>query len=175
MLPTNGLWYTGGHETSRATAALEQRRRKAVELLQQKMMIVDVAAAVQASTSSVKRWRDAYEAQGDAGLNSIPHDRPLAAAERKTTTTADPTLLLKALGPAATANDLWTCPRVAEVIQRLFGVTLPRGPHRHAAAQAWAGACKSRSGEPASGTRRRSPNGGRQEWPRIKKGSRAKS
>jgi hypothetical protein len=39
-------------------AALEKRRRKAVELLQQKMRIVEVAAALNASTSSVKRWRE---------------------------------------------------------------------------------------------------------------------
>ena len=65
-------------------AALEKRRRKAIELLQQKMLIVDVAAAVHASTSSVKRWRDAYLAQGDAGLNSIPnHGRPSRLNERQ--------------------------------------------------------------------------------------------
>ena len=65
-------------------AALEQRRRKAVELLQQKVQIVDVAAAVNASTSSVKRWRDAFLAAGDAGLNSAPNTgRPARLSEKQ--------------------------------------------------------------------------------------------
>ena len=84
-------------------------------------MIKDVAAAVHASTSSVKRWRDAYEAQGDAGLNSIPNEgRPprLNEKQRKRLTR----VLLKGARASGYPNDLWTCPRVAEVIQRLFGV-----------------------------------------------------
>jgi transposase len=154
-------------------AALEQRRRKAVELLQQKMQIVDVAAAVNASTSSVKRWRDAFLAAGDAGLNSAPNTgRPARLSEKQKQ------LLTKALLKGARANgymnDLWTCPRVAEVIQRMFGVVyhvdhigrLLHGlgwsvqkPERRA-----------RERDDAAIARWR-----REEWPRIKKGLRAKS
>ena len=58
-----GCVYYSGMRPSGPAAVLEKRRRKAVELLQQNMRIVDVAEAVNASTSSVKRWRDAFEAK----------------------------------------------------------------------------------------------------------------
>jgi len=154
-------------------AALEKRRRKAIELLQQKMLIVDVAAAVHASTSSVKRWRDAYLAQGDAGLNSIPnHGRPsrLNERQRKQLTRT----LLKGARASGYANDLWTCPRVARVIEQLFGVHYhvdnigkllhrlgwsPQQPERRA-----------RERDEVAIARWR-----KEEWPRIKKGARTKS
>jgi transposase len=102
-------------------AALEQRRRKAVELLQQKMRIVDVAATVKASTSSVKRWRDAYLAAGDAGLNSTPNAGRPSRLSKKQKQQLSKTLL-KGARASGYLNELWTCPRVAEVIQRMFGV-----------------------------------------------------
>ncbi len=154
-------------------AALEQRRRKAIELLQQNMLIVDVAAAVHASTSSVRRWRDAYEAEGDAGLNSIPQlGRPprLDEMQRKRLTRT----LLKGARASGYANDLWTCPRVAEVIERLFGVhyhvdNIGKLLHR----LGWSvqkPERRARERDDAAIVRWR-----QEEWPRIKKGSRTKS
>src|ERR1700744_6594286 len=112
-----GCGILAGMRPPGATAALEQRRRAAIELLQQHMMIKDIAAAVHASTSSVKRWRDAYEAQGDAGLNSIPHEGRsprLNEKQRKQITR----VLLKGARACGYTNDLWTCPRVVEVSER---------------------------------------------------------
>jgi transposase len=154
-------------------AALEQRRRKAIELLQQNRMIVEVAAAVQASTSSVRRWRDAYRAEGDAGLNPIPQlGRPprLDEKQRKQLIRT----LLKGARASGYANDLWTCPRVAEVIARLFGVHyyvdhIGKLLHR----LGWS------VQKPERRARERDETAIAQwrqvEWPRIKKGSRAKS
>jgi transposase len=154
-------------------AALEQRRRKAIELLQQKMLIVDVAAAVHASTSSVRRWRDAYEAQGDAGLNSIPQlGRPQRLDEKQRKQLSR--TLLKGAQASGYANDLWTCPRVAEVIERLFGVqyhvdNVGKLLHR----LGWS------VQKPERRARERDDaaiaHWRREEWPRIKKGSRTKS
>jgi transposase len=154
-------------------AALEQRRHKAIELLQQKMLIVEVAAVVQASTSSVKRWRDAYLAEGDAGLNSIPNEgRPprLNEKQRKQLTR----ILLKGARASGYTNDLWTCPRVAEVIQRLFGVpyhvdSIGKLLHR----MGWSVQKPERRAherDEAAIARWRQA-----EWPRIKKGSGTKS
>lgn len=154
-------------------AALEQRRRKAVELLQQKMPIVDAAAAVHASTSSVKRWRDAYLAAGDAGLNSTPNTgRPpwLKEKQRQQLTKT----LLKGARSSGYANDLWTCPRVAEVIERLFGVRyhvdhIGKLLHR----LGWSvqkPERRARERDEAAIARWR-----KEDWPRIKKGARTKS
>jgi transposase len=154
-------------------AALEQRRRKAVELLQQKMRIVDVAAAVKASTSSVKRWRDAYLVAGDAGLNSTPsRGRPTRLSEKQKQQLTK--TLLKGARTSGYLNDLWTCPRVAAVIEELFGVEYHvdhigrllhslgwsvQKPERRA-----------RERDDAAIARWR-----KEQWPRIKKGARAKS
>ncbi len=101
---------------------MERRRRKAVELLQQDWKIVDVAEALGASTSSVKRWRDAFEQAGAEGLNSTPHPGPKSRLTMKQKRQLAKILLRRAHA-SGYSNDLWTCPRVLEVIQRRFGVT----------------------------------------------------
>jgi transposase len=154
-------------------AALEKRRRKAVELLQQEMTLEAVAKAVKASTSSVKRWRDAFEQAGDEGLNSTPHPgpRPRLTEKQKEQLAK---ILLRGARASGYTNDLWTCPRVLEVIQKRFGVTyhvdyigtllhtlgwsVQKPEHR------------ARERDEAEIQRWR-----REEWPRIKKGARAKS
>jgi len=154
-------------------AALEQRRRKAVELLQRNMQIVDVAAAVKASTSSVKRWRDAYLAAGDAGLNSTPNPGRTPRLSEKQRQQLTKTLL-KGARASGYLNDLWTCPRVAEVIQRMFGVEyhvdhIGRLLHK----LGWSvqkPERRARERDDADIARWR-----KEEWPRIKKGARTKS
>jgi transposase len=154
-------------------AVLEQRRRRAVELLQQEMRIVDVAKAVHASTSSVKRWRDAYLAEGDAGLNSTPNTGRPPRLNEKQRDLLTKTLLKGARG-SGYANDLWTCPRVAKVIERLFGVKyhvdhVGKLLHR----LGWSvqkPERRARERDEAAIARWRI-----EDWPRIKKGARTKS
>jgi len=154
-------------------AALEKRRRTAVELLQQNWRIVDVARAVNASTSSVKRWRDAFEAAGAEGLNSTPppvHPSRLTDKQQQR-------LIRTLLGGARKSgypNELWTCPRVLAVIQKLFGVTYHVdyvGTLLHKLG--WSvqkPEQKARERDEAAIQRWRQV-----EWPRIKKGSRTTS
>ena len=152
---------------------MEKRRRKAVELLQQKLRIVDVAQAVNASTSSVKRSRDAFEAEGAEGLNSAPHYQPPSRLTEKQQQRLIRTLLHGARASGYT-NELWTCPRVLEVIQKLFGVTYHVD---------YVGTLLHKLGwsvqKPEQRARERDEAAIERwqqvEWPRIKKGSRAKS
>jgi transposase len=154
-------------------AALEKRRRRAVELLRQDMRIVDVAEAVQASTSSVKRWRDAFAARGAEGLNSAPpveHPSRLTDQQKQRLIRA----LLRGARASGYANDLWTCPRVAALIEQLFGVTYHVD---------YVGTLLHKLGwsvqKPEQRARERDEAAIAQwrqhEWPRIKKGARAKS
>lgn len=154
-------------------AALEKRRRKAVELLQQKMRIVDVAAAVNASTSSVKRWRDAFAAQGPEGLNSAPpRKRPSRLTDKQQQQLIR--TLLRGARASGYANDLWTCSRVLKVIQKLFGVSYHVD---------YVGTLLHKLGwsvqKPEQRARERDEGAiqswRQQEWPRIKKGSRTAS
>lgn len=154
-------------------AALEKRRRKAVELLQREMTLEAVANAVKASTSSVKRWRAAYEQEGDEGLNSTPHAGPRSRLTEKQKEQLGK-ILLRGAQASGYPNDLWTCPRVLEVIQKRFGViyhvdyigtllhklgwSVQKPEHR------------ARERDEAEIQRWR-----REEWPRIKKGARRTS
>jgi transposase len=152
---------------------LEKRRRKAVELLQQKMRIVDVAQAVQASTSSVKRWRDAFAAHGSEGLNSAPPPKHPSRLTDKQQQRLIRTLLRGARA-SGYPNDLWTCPRVLAVIERLFGVTYHVD---------YVGTLLHKLGwsvqKPEQRARERDETAiqrwRKEEWPRIKKGAQAKS
>ena len=133
------------------------------------MRIVDVAEAVNASTSSVKRWRDAFDAQGAEGLNSAPpREHPSRLTDKQQQRLIH--TLLRGARANGYANDLWTCPRVLEVIQRLFDVTYHVD---------YVGTLLHKLGwsvqKPEQRARERDeaaiPRWRQQEWPRIKKGS----
>ena len=93
----------------------------AKRLLGQGLGLRAVARAVGASPSSVKRWSDALEADGPDALKAKPHPgrRPWLSLRQKERLRR---ILLKGARKAGYATDLWTCPRVAEVIAKHFGV-----------------------------------------------------
>lgn len=104
-----------------SAAELERRRRRAIEMLERGFFSSEVADRVGADSSSVRRWRQAHRRKGDRGLDCTPHPgRPCLL------TTSQKTRLRKRLLKGAKANgfstDLWTCPRIAEVIERHYGV-----------------------------------------------------
>lgn len=104
-----------------SAAQLEARRLLAVKLLEEGWEVDEVAQIVGASTSSVRRWRQAVEKGGPEALNAVPHPgrKPRLSTKQKQQ-------LLKILlaGPlkAGYPNDLWTCKRVAEVVAKKFHV-----------------------------------------------------
>lgn len=107
-------------------AELERRRRHAITLLEQGMMAAEVAKAVGTSRASVTRWRQAYQKAGPSGLGAKPHPgRPAELNERQRRKLVD---LLKR-GPCkhGYSTELWTLRRVAEVIQKNFGVSYHPG------------------------------------------------
>jgi len=100
---------------------LEVRRRIAARLLLQGTGIRKVSRLVGASSSSVKRWKDALEEGGFGALQPKPspgRDAYLCETDRER--------LLEILqrGPVMAGYDSeqWTCPRVCEVIEHHFGV-----------------------------------------------------
>lgn len=101
---------------------LERRRLKAIELLALGQQPVEVARTVKVESRSVRRWRAACRKKGGEALKAKPASgRPpkLAPAELEA--------LRKALLEGAMAQDyptdLWTCPRVADLIRKRFGVS----------------------------------------------------
>lgn len=97
---------------------LEQRRLKAWKLLREGVAPVEVARRLGIHRRSVRRWRAMGERRQLAA-------RPAAGRPPKLTEAQREQLVGHLLaGPRACgyATELWTCPRVAEVIRRRFKV-----------------------------------------------------
>ena len=100
---------------------LERRRTRAVDLLEQGHPPVEVAQMLGVDRRSVRRWNAAYRARGPEGLAKKPAcGRPtkLDAKARKQLET----MLRKGAKAAGFPTDLWTCPRVAKLIQSRWNV-----------------------------------------------------
>ncbi len=100
---------------------LERRRLRALALLKEGLLPVEVARRVGVDRRSVRRWKRAARRRGEAGVHAkpAPGRPPKLGPEHKRRLEA---LLLKGAQAAGFHTDLWTCPRVAELIDRQFGV-----------------------------------------------------
>jgi transposase len=81
----------------------------------------EVARAVGVDPRSVRRWKHDLRFGGRAALRAVPASgRPprLTAGQRQRLERH----LLKGAQAAGFATDLWTCPRVAEHIERTFDI-----------------------------------------------------
>lgn len=100
---------------------LERRRHRAIKLLEEGRQPVEVARTVGADRRSVRRWNAAYRKEGQAALKAIPASgRPpkLAAKDKRKLEE----LLLSGAKAAGFPTDLWTCPRVTNLIIRRFHI-----------------------------------------------------
>ncbi len=101
---------------------LEQRRLRAIALLEQGLQPVDVAKKVGADRRSVCRWKASFRRKGQDSLMARPASgRPpkLKARQKKSLERR----LFSGAQRAGFPTDLWTCPRVADLIKRAFGVS----------------------------------------------------
>lgn len=101
--------------------ALERRRRRGIALLKEGHTPVEVAHRVGVDRRSVRRWNAAYSQQGEAGIQARPAPGRPAALDSKDKKRLEK-ILLKGAKAAGFSTDLWTCPRVAQVIWDHFGV-----------------------------------------------------
>jgi transposase len=107
--------------TKGSAAELEQRRRLAVQRVRDGWSQVAVASFLGVSPATVQRWMAAYRQHGDDGLAATPHPgrAPFLSAEQERA-------VLGWLAQDATQHgfptSLWTCRRVAQLIERRLGV-----------------------------------------------------
>jgi transposase len=101
--------------------ALEARRLMAGRLLLKGKGVREVSRLTGAASSSVSRWKQDLEQGGLEALKAKPHPgrTPRLGLQQKRELEA---ILLKGAGAAGFPTDLWTLARVAEVIERKFGV-----------------------------------------------------
>ena len=149
------------------SAELERRRRLAIALLGQGLRPVQVAKAVGTSGASVTRWRQAYEEGGDEALAAKPHPgRPPKLTEEQRQRLAE--LLEEGAGKQGYGTELWTLPRVAEVILIHFGVEYHPG-HVWRVLRGMGWSCQ----KPERRARERDEEAiqrwRQEDWPRIKK------
>src|SRR3979411_230447 len=107
-------------------AAMERRRMRAVDLLEQGVIPAEIARQVGVSHQIVSDWRRAWRESGReaAGAAGRAGRRPKLSRDQLGEVET-------ALANGAEANgyttDLWTLPRVAEVIERVTGVSYHPG------------------------------------------------
>ncbi|NOZ10207.1 MAG: IS630 family transposase [Gammaproteobacteria bacterium] len=97
---------------------LEQRRHRSIALLKEGYTPVEVARR---DRRSVRRWNAAYRKQGEVGIQARPTPGRPPALDAKGKKRLEK-ILLKGAKAAGFATDLWTCPRVAQVIWDRFEV-----------------------------------------------------
>ena len=101
---------------------LEERRKRAVEMVEKEgLSQAEAARQSKVDPRTMRKWMEWHRGRGPRRLKSRPTPgRPsrLRPEDRKRLET----LLLAGPRAAGYATDLWSCPRVAEVIRREFGV-----------------------------------------------------
>jgi transposase len=149
------------------SAELERRRRRAIALLGRGRPASEVAQELGTTMRSVHRWWRAYQEQGEEALVAIPHPgKPCRLSKRQREG------LIQRLLRGAKANgfdtDLWTCPRIAELIERHYGVRyhvdhIPR----LMASLNWS--CQKPEGRAVERDEKAIQHWVANDWPRIKK------
>jgi transposase len=146
---------------------LQRRRTRAVELMNSGQSHTQIAEILGVDRGSLYRWRSMARS-GPDGLNAVPH--PGAPCQLEETQLHDLEYLL---GQGAKAhgwpNELWTSKRVANLIQKFFGVQYHEGHVRKIIKNVlhWSGQkpeCQARERDEAEIERWK-----REEFPRIKK------
>ena len=106
--------------------AMEERRMRAADLFRRGVIPAEIARQLGVTHQVVSEWRKVWREGGRAALRGAGHagrPRKLSAAQLAK--------VARALGKGAEANgyvaDLWTLPRVAEVIERMTGVSYHPG------------------------------------------------
>jgi transposase len=156
--------------------ALEERRFEAMRLLHKGLNQSEVARRVNVARQTVVRWVQLYRNEGRDALNKAGR-----AGRKPQLTGQDRKRLIEALkqGPEVLGYEtpLWTCPRVAHLIEKEFGVRYHAGHvWKILTSLGWSpqrptGRARERNEEAIRGWRRRT-------WPAIKKkrdGKRARS
>lgn len=100
---------------------LEARRMKAARLLNERKGIRETARLVKASPASVCGWKKTLDRHGIEALRAKPHPGPKPRLDHRQRTRLL-RLLLRGARMAGFDTDLWTCPRVTQVIAQTFGV-----------------------------------------------------
>jgi transposase len=100
---------------------LEHRRLRAVQLLEAGHGPAEIGRMLGVTRGAVSQWKKVYQRGGREAVLAKPHPGPtpkLTARQRQQLVK----ILLKGARAAGYRTELWTLPRIAEVIRQRFGV-----------------------------------------------------
>lgn len=100
----------------------ERRRVQAVALAKDGLSSAAIARRLGVDARTVRRWKAAYRSAGAAGLKT----KRAAGRACRLTARQRRNLAQRLVRGALTqgfASDLWTCPRIAQLIERHYGVS----------------------------------------------------
>ena len=104
---------------------IADRRRRALELVDEGLSLNAVAAKIGCAPSSVMRWRNLRAKKGEEVFAvKLPPGRPSRLSTKQLRKLER--ILLKGPLSFGYSTDLWTTRRIAEVIEREFGVSYHR-------------------------------------------------
>jgi transposase len=105
--------------------ALEARRLRAIEMIKEGKKKARIAEELNVSRAAVTVWWNKYSEKGNNGIakKQRPGRPPKVSRENIATL---PELLKKGAMAYGYSTDLWTTKRVAELIEREFGVSYDR-------------------------------------------------
>jgi transposase len=141
-----------------------------MRLLERGLNVVQVAAKVGSSTSSVCRWKQMLADEGPAGLAGKPvPGRPRKLQKGQCHKLLD--ILLEGAMAYGYPNEIWTLKRIARVILREFGVRYhPNHVWRILRQLHWS--CQVPERRPVQRDDEAIEHWKRYKWPHIKKGAR---
>lgn len=101
---------------------LESRRRRAVRMVvEEQIPPMKVASRVAASRRSVDRWVQAYRERGEQALAAKPHPgAPCRLTDQQQEDLCN--RLVEGAQSQGFATELWTCPRVRQLIAEQYGI-----------------------------------------------------
>jgi transposase len=104
---------------------LEERRKRAITFLEQKLSLHEIARRMGCHASSVLRWRDEFQKGGEKALDAKP-----AGGRPPKLTMKQKERLIRLLTQGAMAHgyrtELWTTQRIADLIERQLGIKYHR-------------------------------------------------
>jgi transposase len=107
-------------------AALERRRLEGLSLLRQGLNQSEVARRLRVRSQSVSRWARTLQEKGEKGLKAAGRAGRLPLLDGAQLQQFEK-LLLQGPEKLGYETPLWTCPRVADLIERKFGVIYHAG------------------------------------------------
>lgn len=146
---------------------LQERRLRAMTLLEEGYSQTDVACCLGVAPSAVCQWKRAYAEGGEDSLAASKHPGPTPKLSSKQ---CDRLLKYLQQGPTKHGwkTELWTLPRIVELIERKFGVEYDQsGVWRLMRRLGWS--CQKperRAREREQDAIERWP---KEDWPRLKK------